>query len=64
MVLRMEGQSGIRLTTNDGDFTFGQVEVTAMVAGASGVVSAFYVSMFARAQLQRGPFPLRTTRLW
>lgn len=45
MILKQAGQNGIRLTTKDGDFTFGQVEVTAMLPGASGVVSAFYVGI-------------------
>lgn len=46
MVLEQQGPDGIRLATNDGMHLYGQYQVTAKVAGASGVVTAFYVSMF------------------
>eukprot|EP00882_Tetradesmus_deserticola_P023507 GHRQ01025580.1.p1 GENE.GHRQ01025580.1~~GHRQ01025580.1.p1 ORF type:complete len:232 (-),score=14.00 GHRQ01025580.1:279-974(-) len=47
MVLQQQGSDGIRLAANDGMYLYGQYQVTAKVAGASGVVTAFYVSAAA-----------------
>jgi hypothetical protein len=44
MILEQQGPDGIRLATNDGMHLYGQFQVTAKIAGASGVVTAFYVS--------------------
>lgn len=46
MRLTMNGTDGIRLAPKDSWQTYGSVEVTAMVDGTSGAVSAFYVSNF------------------
>ncbi|KAF6266016.1 concanavalin A-like lectin/glucanase domain-containing protein [Scenedesmus sp. NREL 46B-D3] len=43
MTLQQQGPDGIRLATNDGMHLYGQYQVTAKIAGASGVVTAFYV---------------------
>ncbi|WIA15994.1 hypothetical protein OEZ85_012731 [Tetradesmus obliquus] len=43
MILEQQGPDGIRLATNDGMHLYGQFQVTAKIAGASGVVTAFYV---------------------
>jgi hypothetical protein len=44
MMLQQTGPDGIRLAVNDGDFKYGQYQVTAKPSGAPGVVTAFYVS--------------------
>jgi hypothetical protein len=51
MVLQQQGPDGIRLATNDGMHLYGQYQVTAKIAGASGVVTAFYVSGMLAAGL-------------
>jgi hypothetical protein len=43
MILEQQGPDGIRLATKDGMHLYGQFQVTAKIAGASGVVTAFYV---------------------
>lgn len=53
MQLTMEGTSGIRLAPKDSWQLYGQVEVTARVDGASGAVTAFYVSTMAAAPVER-----------
>lgn len=44
MRLMMEGKDGIRLAPKGSWQLHGQVEVTAKIDGASGAVTAFYVS--------------------
>jgi hypothetical protein len=51
MILQQQGPDGIRLATNDGMHLYGQYQVTAKIAGASGVVTAFYVSGLLTAVL-------------
>jgi hypothetical protein len=51
MTLQQQGPDGIRLATNDGMHLYGQYQVTAKIAGASGVVTAFYVSVMLPAAL-------------
>lgn len=42
MTIKMEGNTGARLATNDGKFMHGAVQVEGVVSDASGAVTAFY----------------------
>ena len=42
MTLKMDGSSGVRLTTTDGRHLYGVFQVAARVDGSSGAVTAFY----------------------
>lgn len=43
VTIKMDGTSGTRVMPRNSNMLYGQIEVTAMVSGASGAVSAFYL---------------------